>query len=169
MLKEFLISGLSELPALPFPLFLFFLLIYLLTLIWNLLIIVLIVTDSHLHVPIYFFVGNLIASELLLLAVMSYDQYAAIYYPLHYLQIMRWKVCVELSFIIHCIIESFFCDFPQLFQISCSDISSNILLCFHLAGFLGVVSIFYTLLLLPLNALIHSLRNQNLKKHCVMV
>ncbi|PIN99447.1 hypothetical protein AB205_0015550 [Aquarana catesbeiana] len=64
ILNEFLLSGLSDLPALQLPLFLFFLLIYLLTLIWNLLIIVLIVTDSHLHIPMYFFIGNLASLDL---------------------------------------------------------------------------------------------------------
>ncbi|XP_073490816.1 olfactory receptor 5AR1-like [Aquarana catesbeiana] len=59
ILKEFLLAGLSDLPHLQLPFFLFFLLIYLLTLIWNFLIIVLIVTDSHLHIPMYFFLGNL--------------------------------------------------------------------------------------------------------------
>ncbi|DBA13519.1 TPA: hypothetical protein GDO54_018415, partial [Pyxicephalus adspersus] len=168
--KELFLSGLSDLPALQFPLFLFFLLIYLLTIIWNLLIIVLIVTDSHLHVPMtrnitipacitQIFMIFFAASETFLLTVMSYDRYTAICQPLHYIQIMSWKVCVWLmssmwcfSFIysfIHTffasklafcesdIIETFFCDFPQLLQISCSDISINILLMFILGGFFG--------------------------------
>ncbi|KAM5152688.1 olfactory receptor 8G17-like [Mantella aurantiaca] len=201
ILKEFFLSGLSDLPSLRIPLFLFFLLIYLLTLIWNLLIIILIVTHSHLHVPMYFFLGNLasldlcsssvtiprmlfdlhtqrrkikttacmtqafffvffVASEGVLLAVMSYDRYTAICQPLHYIQIMSWKTCLQLMSSVWClnliyslvhtfyvlkltfcesdIIESFFCDLPQLFQISCSDIFINILLVFLLGGFLGV-------------------------------
>ncbi|CAI9611279.1 unnamed protein product [Staurois parvus] len=64
ILSEFVLSRLSDLPSLQLPLFLFFLLIYLLTLIWNFLIIVLIVTDSHLHVPMYFFLGNLAGLDL---------------------------------------------------------------------------------------------------------
>ncbi|KAE8578427.1 hypothetical protein XENTR_v10023539, partial [Xenopus tropicalis] len=54
-----LLSGLSDLPSLQLPLFLLFLLIYLLTLIQNLLILLLIFTDSHLHTPMYFFLGTL--------------------------------------------------------------------------------------------------------------
>ncbi|PIO40352.1 hypothetical protein AB205_0167740, partial [Aquarana catesbeiana] len=100
ILNEFLLSGLSDLPALQHPLFFFFLLTYLLTLIWNFLIIILVVIDSHLHVPMYFFLGNLAD-----------------------------------------IIESFFCDFPQLLQISCSDIYINILLIFILGGILAVCSL----------------------------
>nr|DBA18989.1 TPA: hypothetical protein GDO54_014878 [Pyxicephalus adspersus] len=205
--KELFLSGLSDLPALQFPLFLFFLHIYLLTITWNMLIIVLIVTNSHLHVPMYFFIGNLAildlccstltvprmlfdlhtrrrnisitscitqvfffiflaSSEIFLLAVMSYDRYTAICQPLHYIQIMHWKVCVQLGSFVWClgfcyslvhtlyalhltfcasdIIESFFCDLPQLFQISCSDIYINVLLIFTLGAFLGVGSLILT-------------------------
>ncbi|KAM5152805.1 LOW QUALITY PROTEIN: olfactory receptor 5B12-like [Mantella aurantiaca] len=209
IVKELYLSGLSDLPALQLPLFLFFLLIYLLTLIWNLLIISLIVTDSHLHTPMYFFLGNLagldfccssvtgprllfdfhikrrnitiaacmtqvfffiffVTSEVFLLAVMSYDRYTAICQPLHYTQIMHWKACVglvswagcmgfihalvhtlkalELKFGASNIIESFFCDLPQLIQISCSDIYTNVLLVFLLGSFFGFGSLILTLL-----------------------
>ncbi|XP_073490787.1 olfactory receptor 5B12-like [Aquarana catesbeiana] len=209
ILKEFFLAGLSDLPTLQLPLFLFFLLIYLLTLLWNSLIISLIVTDSRLHVPMYFFLGNLASLDLccssvtvprmlfdlhtktkkitinscitqvfffmsfgmleaFLLAVMSYDRYTAICQPLHYTQIMSWKVCVQLalgvlilSFIyslVHTlyvfkltfcgsdIIESFFCDLPQLFQISCSDININVLLVFLLGGVFAGVSLIMTFL-----------------------
>ncbi|KAM5152778.1 olfactory receptor 8G17-like [Mantella aurantiaca] len=209
ILKELFLSGLSDLPALQLPLFLFFLLIYLLTLIWNLLIIVLIVTDYHLQTPMYFFLGNLAimdlcsssvtgpqmlfdfqiksrritiaacmtqvfffllfaSSEVFLLAVMSYDRYIAVCQPLHYTQIMHWKVCVGLVFWVWCmgftnalvhilkaleltfcssdIIKNFFCDLPQLFQISCSDSFTNILLIFLFSGLLGFVSLILTLL-----------------------
>ncbi|XP_073490851.1 olfactory receptor 5B12-like [Aquarana catesbeiana] len=209
ILSELFLSGLSDLPALQLPLFLIFLLIYLLTLILNLLTIVLIVTDSRLHVPMYFFVGNLAILDLcyssvtiprilfdlrtktrrisikacitqvfffiffagcedFLLAVMSYDRYTAICQPLHYTQVMSWKVCVQLVSIVCClsftnslvhtlyalkltfcgsdIIESFFCDLPQLFHISCSDIFINILLIFLTGGILGGGALILTIL-----------------------
>ncbi|XP_077306029.1 olfactory receptor 5B12-like [Lithobates pipiens] len=209
ILNELFLSGLSKLPTLRLPLFLFFLLIYLLTLIWNLLIIVLIATDSHLYVPMYFFLSNLAgldlccssvttprilfdlhtktrkisiqacitqvfffiffaSCEVFLLSVMSYDRYTAICQPLHYTQIMSWKVCVQLVSIVWClsfsfslvhalyafnvtfcrshIIESLFCDFPQLFQISCSDKLIYILLIFLLAGFIAIGSLTLTFL-----------------------
>uniref|UniRef100_A0A6I8QUQ8 G-protein coupled receptors family 1 profile domain-containing protein n=1 Tax=Xenopus tropicalis TaxID=8364 RepID=A0A6I8QUQ8_XENTR len=53
------LTGLSDLPSLQLPLFVLFLLIYLLTLAVNLLILLLIFTDSHLHTPMYFFLGTL--------------------------------------------------------------------------------------------------------------
>ncbi|KAM9304973.1 olfactory receptor 5AR1-like [Gastrophryne carolinensis] len=209
ILPDFFLSGLSDLPSLQLPLFFFFLLIYLLTLTWNMLIIVLIVTDSHLHTPMYFFLGNLASldlgcssvtlprmlfdlltskkvitraaclsqvffflllagTEVFLLSVMSYDRYAAICRPLHYMEIMSRRVCVQLvSFVwslsltntmVHTIcvlkitfcksrtVASFFCDLPQLFHISCPDIFINILLILLLGGILGVASLMMTFL-----------------------
>ncbi|KAE8578471.1 hypothetical protein XENTR_v10023578 [Xenopus tropicalis] len=189
------LAGLSDLPSLQIPLFLVFLLIYLITLTMNLLILLLIFTDSHLHTPMYFFLGTLacldmscssvtvprmlfdslrerriisvpacitqiyfffffVVSEVLVLAVMSCDRYIAICRPLHYMQIMSWKVCVQLVSIIlvfgagyslvHVVfltkltfcnpndLQSFFCDLPQLLQVSCSDTFINVLLVFLL-------------------------------------
>ncbi|KAM9304989.1 olfactory receptor 4E2-like [Gastrophryne carolinensis] len=203
------LSGLSDLPSLQLPLFLFFLLIYLLTLTWNLLIIILIVVDAHLHTPMYFFLGNLASldlccssvtvprmlfdlhtrrktitttacltqvffflffasSEVYLLAFMSYDRYIAICRPLHYMQIMNWQVCVQLASsswflgfiyslfytvfalrITFCdsnVIEGFFCDLPQLFQISCSDIFINVLLVLTMGGSIAIVFLVLTFL-----------------------
>ncbi|KAM9305096.1 olfactory receptor 5V1-like [Gastrophryne carolinensis] len=204
-----LLSGLSDLPSLQLPLFLFFLLIYLLTLTWNLLIISLIVTDHHLHTPMYFFLGNLASldlcsssvtvprmlfdlhtkrkaiaktacltqfflffflanTEISLLAVMSYDRYIAICHPLHYMQIMRWRVCVQLvsgiwslgfvHSLLHTLyslkltfcgshtIKGFFCDLPQLFLISCNNIFGNVLLIFLAGGILAVATLIVTFL-----------------------
>ncbi|KAM9305300.1 olfactory receptor 5B12-like [Gastrophryne carolinensis] len=222
-LSELLLSGLSDLPSLQLPLFLLFLLIYLLTLTWNVLIIILIVTDAHLHTPMYFFLGNLAnldlsmssvisprmlldllrrrpmsiracvaqisffflfaSSEVFLLAVMSYDRYAAICHPLHYMQMMRWRLCVQLvvavwslsisytlvftlsasklTFCASNVVESFFCDLPQLLKISCSDVSDNILINFIMGSviagstlimtFIPYLFIFKTVLKIPIN------------------
>ncbi|KAM9305307.1 olfactory receptor 8B8-like [Gastrophryne carolinensis] len=200
IVSDFLLLGLSDLPSLQLPLFLFFLLIYLLTLTWNLMIIILIVTDSHLRTPMYFFLGNLasldlctssvtvprmlsdfhtkrkmielstcltqfffflffVVSEAFLLTIMSYDRYIAICCPLHYLHLMNRKMCIslvltvwlvglahslvhtlyalKLKFCVPNIINSFFCDLPQLLQISCSDHYINSLLIFLLADLLA--------------------------------
>ncbi|KAM9305306.1 olfactory receptor 8G17-like [Gastrophryne carolinensis] len=208
-LTKLFLSGLSDLPSLQLPLFLFFVLIYLLTLTWNLLIIILIVTDSHLHTPMYFFLGNLASldicfssvtiprmlfdlltksrlinatacfaqvfffifiacSEVFLLVVMSCDRYVAICRPLHYTQIMLWRVCVQLMSLVwvlslayslahlfcalkvtFCnsnVLESFFCDLPQLFQISCSNIHICVLFIFFLEFILAVISLTLTFL-----------------------
>ncbi|OCT61835.1 hypothetical protein XELAEV_18047865mg [Xenopus laevis] len=201
--KTLVLAGLSDLPSLQLPLFLVFLLIYLMTLTGNLLILLLIFTDSHLHTPMYFFLGTLACldmsyssvtvprmlfdlfrelrivsvptcitqafffllfavSEITVLAVMSYDRYIAICRPLHYMQIMTWNVCVQLesgilvfstayaimhtiflnklTFCLPNIVQSFFCDLPQLLEVSCSDTFINVLLIF-LIGTLSAVGI----------------------------
>ncbi|KAE8578600.1 hypothetical protein XENTR_v10023671 [Xenopus tropicalis] len=195
------LAGLSDLPSLQLPLFLVFLLIYLITLTGNLLILLLIFTDSHLHTPMYFFLGTLAcldmsyssvtvprmlfdllretrfiivpacitqvffflffgASEVSVLAVMSYDRYIAICRPLHYMQIMTWKICVQfVSGVLVCsaiwslvhtltltkltfcrpkILQSFFCDLPQLLEASCSDTFINVLLVFLIGILFGI-------------------------------
>ncbi|KAE8578457.1 hypothetical protein XENTR_v10023564 [Xenopus tropicalis] len=196
-----LLAGLSDLPHIQLPLFLVFLLIYLITLTGNLLILLLIFTDSHLHTPMYFFLGTLACldmscssvtvprmlfdllrdsrfisvpacitqvyffffftvSEVSVLAVMSYDRYIAICRPLHYMQIMSWKVCVQfvsgvlvfsaayssvhtlflakLTFCRSEALQSFFCDLPQLLEASCSDTFINVLLIFVLGIMFGL-------------------------------
>ncbi|XP_037360296.1 olfactory receptor 7A10-like [Talpa occidentalis] len=58
-ISEFILLGLSEEAVLQPLLFWLFLSMYLITLIGNLLIILAIITDSHLHTPMYFFLSNL--------------------------------------------------------------------------------------------------------------
>ncbi|XP_020917972.1 olfactory receptor 2D3-like [Sus scrofa] len=62
---EFILVGLSSGQRTQIPLFMVFLAIYLLTVLGNLLIIVLIHTDSRLHTPMYFFLKNLSFTDLL--------------------------------------------------------------------------------------------------------
>ncbi|XP_029771333.1 olfactory receptor 5B17-like [Suricata suricatta] len=56
---DFILLGLTNNPELQFPLFIVFMLIYLVTLVGNLGMILLIVLDSRLHTPMYFFLSNL--------------------------------------------------------------------------------------------------------------
>ncbi|XP_004706503.2 olfactory receptor 5AC1-like [Echinops telfairi] len=56
---EFVLMGLTARPELQVPLFLGFLVIYLLTMLGNLGLIALIWKDAHLHTPMYFFLGSL--------------------------------------------------------------------------------------------------------------
>ncbi|XP_072277298.1 olfactory receptor 5H18-like [Pyxicephalus adspersus] len=207
ILSELLLSGISDFPDLQLPLFLLFLFIYCMTLLGNICIIVLVVIDSHLHTPMYFFLGNLafldlcsssittprmlfdlitnnwkisipacltqiflfillVTDEILLLAVMSLDRYVAICRPLHYVQIMDWKTCVHLTLcvwalsfaysLVHILlalrmtfcdsnaVQSFFCDLPKLFQISCTDVFINLLTMFVLGGIYEIVFVLMT-------------------------
>ncbi|KAM8955148.1 olfactory receptor 10G9 [Lycaon pictus] len=55
----FILMGLPHAPALDIPLFTIFLVIYVLTVMGNLLILLVIMVDSHLHTPMYYFLTNL--------------------------------------------------------------------------------------------------------------
>ncbi|XP_052045557.1 olfactory receptor 145-like [Apodemus sylvaticus] len=59
LVTEFILMGLTNEPDLQIPLFLLFLLTYLITTLGNLALILLIVLNSHLHTPMYFFLFNL--------------------------------------------------------------------------------------------------------------
>ncbi|XP_052584112.1 olfactory receptor 145-like [Peromyscus californicus insignis] len=59
LVTEFILLGITEEPDLQVPLFLLFLIIYMLTTLGNLTLIILIVLNSHLHTPMYFFLFNL--------------------------------------------------------------------------------------------------------------
>ncbi|XP_065272136.1 olfactory receptor 6N1-like [Emys orbicularis] len=56
---QLILLGFGDLPDLQILLFLMFLVIYIATVAGNTLIVVLVVTDQHLHTPMYFFLGNL--------------------------------------------------------------------------------------------------------------
>ncbi|KAM6162543.1 olfactory receptor 5H2-like [Erethizon dorsatum] len=59
LMIEFALTGLPYQPEWQIPLFLVFLAIYLITIVGNLGLIALIRNDPHLHIPLYFFLGNL--------------------------------------------------------------------------------------------------------------
>ncbi|XP_044840765.1 olfactory receptor 2G3-like [Mauremys mutica] len=60
---EFILLGFGNLLELQILLFLLFLVIYIVTMTGNILIVVLVVADQHLHTPMYFFLGNLSCLE----------------------------------------------------------------------------------------------------------
>uniref|UniRef100_G3TSD8 Olfactory receptor n=2 Tax=Loxodonta africana TaxID=9785 RepID=G3TSD8_LOXAF len=100
-----------------------------------------------------FFVLHSGGTELCLLAVMAYDRYAAVCYPLIYVQMMNNQLCVRLvwaswvlafldalintvlamnlDFCESQVIPNFSCEIPSLFPLSCSNSSTNfsVLLC----------------------------------------
>ncbi|XP_068964122.1 olfactory receptor 5B12-like [Petaurus breviceps papuanus] len=59
VVKEFILVGLTESPELQVPLFIIFTIIYLIALVGNLGLVLLILWDSCLHTPMYFFLSNL--------------------------------------------------------------------------------------------------------------
>ncbi|XP_005309095.2 olfactory receptor 6B1-like [Chrysemys picta bellii] len=62
-IREFILLGFGDLQGLQTPLFLLFLVIYVVTMAGNILIVALVVTDRQLHTPMYFFLGNLSCLE----------------------------------------------------------------------------------------------------------
>uniref|UniRef100_A0A8D0KKH2 Olfactory receptor n=1 Tax=Salvator merianae TaxID=96440 RepID=A0A8D0KKH2_SALMN len=184
---EFFLIGLSRNPLVRTALFVLFLLIYLVAVAGNGLIVVLIVADSQLHTPMYFFLSNLsfidicyvttsvpqmlahcftdnptiplgrcfaqmsialylAVTECLLLAVMAYDRFVAICYPLRYSLIMSWKVCILLavslwssSFLLTIVpffsmqarlcgrnvVNHFKCELQAVLKLACSDTQAS--------------------------------------------
>ncbi|XP_060111119.1 olfactory receptor 2AP1-like [Heteronotia binoei] len=57
-ITTFILLGFGNDPELQIPLFLVFLIIYSVTMAGNIIIIVLVITDHHLHISMYFFLGN---------------------------------------------------------------------------------------------------------------
>ncbi|XP_011287158.2 olfactory receptor 7G2-like [Felis catus] len=68
--SEFLLLGLTEDPELQPILFCLFLLMYLVTILGNLVVILAVSSDSHLHTPMYFFLSNLSFTDICLSTTM---------------------------------------------------------------------------------------------------
>uniref|UniRef100_A0A8C2QDL0 Olfactory receptor n=1 Tax=Cricetulus griseus TaxID=10029 RepID=A0A8C2QDL0_CRIGR len=120
---EFILPGLPKQPEDQDMYSALFLLMYVTTVLGNLLIILLIRLDSHLHTPMYFFLSHLAFTDIsfssvtmyfflmfgaidnFLLTSMAYDRYVAICHPLHYTRIMSQSVCIIL------VIASWFLSF----------------------------------------------------------
>ncbi|KAM4828286.1 olfactory receptor 8B3-like [Thomomys bottae] len=71
LVTEFILAGLTNHPALQRPLFYMFLMVYIVTVVGNLGLITLIVLNSHLHTPMYYFLFNLSFIDLCYSSVFS--------------------------------------------------------------------------------------------------
>ena len=184
VVSEFIFRGLCDSRELQKFLFLPFSALYLMTVLGNLFVAFLTITDSHLHSPIYFLLANLSfvdfclssvttpklitdflkdnktisfggcmsqilcvhffgGGEMVLLVTMAYDRCVAICKPLHYSSIMNRQQCIwlvltswiigfvhaasqlamilDLPFCGPRIVDSFFCDIPEVIKLACTD------------------------------------------------
>ncbi|XP_069092585.1 olfactory receptor 2D3-like [Pleurodeles waltl] len=208
LLTEFLLLGLSEDPDVKIALFVFFLVMYLVTASGNIILVTACVYDPRLHTPMYFFLVNLSlldicyssvtvpnmlsqlltkrtisftscaaqmytylllgCSECVLLAVMAYDRYVAIVFPLRYTVIMKKSVCVTLA--VFCwtsgsamsfldtfftlqlplcgsyVINHFFCEATTLIKMACVDTFSTEMVIFSVGIFVLLFPSLFTLL-----------------------
>ena len=182
--KEFIFLGLTQNQEPSLVLFLFLLLVYVTTLLGNLLIMVTVTRDSCLHTPMYFLLRNLsvadicfssitapkVLADLLVqrkaisfngcftqmfffhliggvdvfsLSLMAFDRYVAITKPLHYVTVMSRGRCIGLIVaswaggFVHSIVQislllplpfcgpnvldTFYCDVPQVLTLACTD------------------------------------------------
>ncbi|EFB16562.1 hypothetical protein PANDA_021862, partial [Ailuropoda melanoleuca] len=131
-ISGFLLLGLSNDEELELLIFAVFLSMYLITVFGNLLIILAVGSDSHLHTPMYFLLANLSFVDI---------------YPLHYTVIMNPRLCgllvlvswimsvlnsllqslmvLRLTFCTDVEIPHFFCELNQMIQLACSDTFVN--------------------------------------------
>uniref|UniRef100_A0A8C6R196 G-protein coupled receptors family 1 profile domain-containing protein n=1 Tax=Nannospalax galili TaxID=1026970 RepID=A0A8C6R196_NANGA len=133
---QFILLGLTNDPGLQVPLFISFLLIYTITLFGNLGMTLLILLDSCLHTPMYFFLGNLS------LATQSFPTMTHVF-----LNVIGSYICGFLNASIHTVdtfslsfcesnvVHHFFCDVPEVMVLSCSDRHVSELVLIYAASF----------------------------------
>uniref|UniRef100_A0A670YSX5 G-protein coupled receptors family 1 profile domain-containing protein n=1 Tax=Pseudonaja textilis TaxID=8673 RepID=A0A670YSX5_PSETE len=178
----FMLSGFPFPQDFKLLLLLFFLVMFILTLFGNSLIIGVVISNLQLHKPMYWFLCHLsildmafssvvvpkviagfipggkvisfkgCATQLLLYTLMAYDRFLAICKPIHYGNIMNWKVCLLLclgtviggslnstfqTFLTFHLpygqkyyIDYVFCDIPAMLKLACVDTKLNELMSF---------------------------------------
>ena len=207
-MKEFIFLGITQSRELSWVLFVFLFLVYMTTLLGNLLIMVTVTRESRLHTPMYFLLRNLsvldicfssitapkVLADLLSerktisfsgcvsqmfffhllggadvfsLSVMAFDRYVAISRPLHYLTVMSRGRCtalivaswaggfvhsiVQISLLLplpFCgpnVLDTFYCDVPQVLTLACTDTSSLELLTISSNGLVSWFIFFFLL------------------------
>jgi olfactory receptor len=220
-IKELVFLGLTQNQDVSLILFFLLLLVYVTTLLGNLLILFTVTCESHLHTPMYFLLRNLSIADICFssitapkvlvdllserktisfdgcltqmfffhliggvdvfsLSVMAFDRYVAISKPLHYVTIMSRGRCVGLiaaswaGGFVHSIVQislllplpfcgpnvldTFYCDVPQVLKLVCTDIFVLELLMISNNGML--TTLWFFLLLVSYVVILLLLRSQ---------
>ncbi|XP_049754327.1 olfactory receptor 4F3/4F16/4F29-like [Elephas maximus indicus] len=111
-----------------------------------------------------FFIHVIGGVEMVLLIAMAFDRYVAICKPLHYLTIMSPRMCifflvsawmiglihsvVQLAFVVNLsfcgpnVLDSFYCDLPQVIKLACTDTYRLEFMVMANSGFISVGSFF---------------------------
>ncbi|CAO2579516.1 Olfactory receptor 4F15 [Lemmus lemmus] len=111
-----------------------------------------------------FFIHAIGGTEMVLLIAMAFDRYVAICKPLHYLTIMRPEICIlilsvswilglihsvaQLAFVVDLpfcgpnILDSFYCDLPQLIKLACTETNKLEFMVTANSGLISVGSFF---------------------------
>ncbi|XP_021518075.2 olfactory receptor 4F15-like [Meriones unguiculatus] len=111
-----------------------------------------------------FFIHAIGGTEMVLLTAMAFDRYVAICKPLHYLTIMRPQICIlilavawilgvihsvaQLAFVVDLpfcgpnILDSFYCDLPQLIRLACTETDKLEFMVTANSGLISVISFF---------------------------
>ncbi|KAM9641516.1 olfactory receptor 4F3/4F16/4F29-like isoform 4-T4 [Trichechus inunguis] len=111
-----------------------------------------------------FFIHVVGGVEMVLLIAMAFDRYVAICKPLHYLTIMSPRMCIfflvsawmiglihsviQLAFVVNLpfcglnVLDSFYCDLPQLIRLACTDTYQLELMVTANSGLISVGSFF---------------------------
>ena len=205
MVSEFVFLGLTNSWEIELLLFVFSCSFYIASTMGNLLIMLTVISDPHLHSSMYFLLANLSfidlgfstifspkmiydlfrkhkvisfsgcitqiffihitgGVEVVLLIAMAFDRYVAICKPLHYLTIMSPRMCiffivaawmiglihsmVQLACVVNLpfcgpnVLDSFYCDLPQLIKLACIDTYELEFMVTANSGFISVGSFF---------------------------
>ncbi|CAO2624635.1 Olfactory receptor 4A5 [Lemmus lemmus] len=178
---EFVLLGLTQDPSGQKALFVMFLLIYIVTIVGNLLIVMTVIASPSLGSPIYFFLACLSfldtgmsqlfiehlfgGTEIVILVAMAYDRYVAICTPLHYLTIMNRRVCIILLIfswlggLTHSLIQTVFCDMSPLLGLVCTDTYLIGLTLIANGGAMCIIV--FILLILSYGIILRSLKNHS--------